>query len=126
MLVSRGFLGALLISPALGQIHHFYSGIFSGDNIFGIEFDEASSELSVLYNGTLELSSSKWIATDVSRITIRTIFENDGFLTIQYRKAKQIFTLRMVMHTKVILSTKTIPSPTGAMFRFRKAVSFFF
>lgn len=71
MILTRGFLGALFSSSALGQVHHFYSGVFTGSSLYGVEFNEASSQLSFIYNGTLDISSSKWIATDVSLVVKR-------------------------------------------------------
>lgn len=68
MILTRNFLGALLSSSALGQVHHLYSGVFTGSSLYGVEFNEESSKLRVIYNGTLDISSSKWIAADVSLV----------------------------------------------------------
>ncbi|KAJ5777258.1 hypothetical protein N7520_000504 [Penicillium odoratum] len=76
MNLTGGIFGALLCSPVLGQIHHFYSGFFSGDSLYGIEFNEASSKLNVVYNGSLDLSSSKWVATDKEKRNIYITDEN--------------------------------------------------
>jgi len=66
MFLSRGLLTIASLSPlVLGKVHHFYFGCFSGDSLYGIQFNELKSELSVVYNGTLDVQSSKWIATDV-------------------------------------------------------------
>ena len=64
-MITRGLFGAVLASPVLGQLHHFYSGVFSGSSLYGFEFNEKSEALSIFYNGSLDVSSSKWIATDV-------------------------------------------------------------
>lgn len=63
-MITRGLLGTVLASAALGQLHHFYSGVFSGSSLYGFEFNEHSESLSIFYNGSLDVSSSKWIATD--------------------------------------------------------------
>ncbi|KAJ5144935.1 hypothetical protein N7448_002327 [Penicillium atrosanguineum] len=75
MMMALGLLGVLLTPPVLGQVHHFYSGFMSGDSLYGVEFNEQSSALSVFYNGTLNVSSSKWIATDISQ---KNVYIADG------------------------------------------------
>ncbi|KAL4947991.1 hypothetical protein BDW69DRAFT_102971 [Aspergillus filifer] len=65
MLFTRGILGSVLLSPSVvGHLHNFYSGFYSGNSLYGIQFDELSSQLTVVYNGTLDVQSSQWIATD--------------------------------------------------------------
>ncbi|KAI9934543.1 hypothetical protein ASPWEDRAFT_117557 [Aspergillus wentii DTO 134E9] len=54
---------AFLGSPCLG-LHHFYSGLFAGDSLYYIAFDENTSELSVVSNASIGIDSSKWIALD--------------------------------------------------------------
>jgi hypothetical protein len=66
MSLFRGLLTILSLSPlVMGKAHRLYSGFFSGDSLYAIQFDESTSNLSVVYNGTLNIQSSKWIATDV-------------------------------------------------------------
>lgn len=71
MLLTRGILASALLSPSvLGHLHNFYTGFYSGNSLYGIQFDDVSSELNVVYNGSLDMQSSQWIATDVGHSTI--------------------------------------------------------
>ncbi|KAF1929970.1 3-carboxy-cis,cis-mucoante lactonizing enzyme [Didymella exigua CBS 183.55] len=49
----------------LGDSHYFFSGFFAGSTIVGVEFDDATSTLSLVNNITTKATSgSKWIAID--------------------------------------------------------------
>ncbi|BAE55422.1 unnamed protein product [Aspergillus oryzae RIB40] len=52
----------------LGEKHHLYSGFFSGSQLYGIQFDDETSTLTVVNNITTNSSDgSKWIAIDERR-----------------------------------------------------------
>lgn len=119
MVLAHGLISTFLTLPVLGQVHHFYSGYFSGDSLYGIEFNEQSSELSVIYNGTLDVSSSKWIATDVCHSWQGSEMDT---LTNNRRRGKETFTLPTATLTKVTPSPIIIPLRTREALRFRKAV----
>lgn len=53
--------------PALADTHYFFAGSFSGTTIYGVEFDDAASTLTLVNNITTSASGgSKWINIDVS------------------------------------------------------------
>lgn len=67
-----------LATLALGEPHYFFSGFFAGSTIVGIEFDDATSDLSLVNNITTQATSgSKWIAIDVGAFPRTTEFAND-------------------------------------------------
>lgn len=56
----------LTIGPALATKHYMFSGFFSGTQIVGLDFDDLTSELTLVNNiTTLATGGSKWIAIDV-------------------------------------------------------------
>lgn len=57
-------LGALT-SQAFGTVHHLFWGVFSGADIYAIEFDDETNALTLVNNVTTNATSSKWIAIDV-------------------------------------------------------------
>ncbi|RDW92049.1 putative carboxy-cis,cis-muconate cyclase [Coleophoma crateriformis] len=54
----------LCAGQALGAVHHMFSGVFSGTDIYAIEFDDEANTLTAANNITSIASSSKWIAID--------------------------------------------------------------
>lgn len=57
-----------LAGQAFGTVHHMFSGVFSGTDIYAIEFDNEANTLTLASNITTIASSSKWIAIDVCGI----------------------------------------------------------
>lgn len=57
-------LGALT-GQAFGTVHHMFSGVFSGTDIYAIEFDDETNTLTLANSIVSKASSSKWIAIDV-------------------------------------------------------------
>lgn len=54
--------------PALADTHYFFAGSFAGTTVVGVEFDDATSTLTLVNNITTSASGgSKWINIDVSR-----------------------------------------------------------
>ena len=56
---------AALTSQALGIVHHMFSGVFSGTDIYAIEFDDETNNLTLASGIVSNANSSKWIAIDV-------------------------------------------------------------
>lgn len=56
---------AALTSQALGTVHHMFSGVFSGTDIYAIEFDDETNNLTLVSGIRQNANSSKWIAIDV-------------------------------------------------------------
>lgn len=57
---------AISTKHVLGEKHHLYSGFFSGSQLYGIQYDDETSTLTVVNNITTNSSDgSKWIAIDV-------------------------------------------------------------
>lgn len=56
---------AALAGQAVGTVHHMFSGLYSGTDIYAIEFDDTANTLtlasSILSNG----NTSIWVAIDV-------------------------------------------------------------
>lgn len=65
MFNTKLYAAVVLPVSVIGQIHHFYSGSFDGSSLYAVAFNEEASTLDIVYNGTLDVSSSKWIAADV-------------------------------------------------------------
>ncbi|KAE8378530.1 hypothetical protein BDV26DRAFT_281056 [Aspergillus bertholletiae] len=62
---------AISTKQVLASKHHLYSGFFSGSEVYGIEFDDEASTLTVINNITTNSSDgSKWIAIDERRENI--------------------------------------------------------
>ncbi|KAF7534760.1 hypothetical protein G7054_g5952 [Neopestalotiopsis clavispora] len=54
--------------PALADTHYFFAGSFSGTTIYGVEFDDAASTLTLVNNITTSASGgSKWINIDAAK-----------------------------------------------------------
>ncbi|KAF8847988.1 3-carboxy-cis,cis-mucoante lactonizing enzyme [Acephala macrosclerotiorum] len=53
-----------LAGQAFGTVHHMFSGVFSGTDIYAIEFDDETNNLTLASSIVSEASSSKWIAID--------------------------------------------------------------
>ncbi|TDZ99676.1 Carboxy-cis,cis-muconate cyclase [Colletotrichum sidae] len=61
----KDFFMAAAAVPAVADSHYLFSGFFSGNTIVGVEFDDATSSLTLVNNITTNASSgSKWIALD--------------------------------------------------------------
>ncbi|KAI1859034.1 hypothetical protein JX265_010511 [Neoarthrinium moseri] len=59
---------AATAGPVLADQHYFFAGAFSGSTIFGFEFDDVASTLTLANNITTNASSgSKWIALDAAK-----------------------------------------------------------
>lgn len=64
-------LFAITTKPVLGNKHQLYSGFFAGSQLYGIQFDDETSTLTVVNNITTKSSDgSKWIAIDVCHLSI--------------------------------------------------------
>jgi hypothetical protein len=50
---------------ALGAAHHMFSGVFSGTDVYSIEFDDEVNTLTLANSILSNATSSKWIAIDV-------------------------------------------------------------
>lgn len=59
-------LAAILIEPALADIHYFYLGYFSESYISLVEFDDSLNTLKLSNNVSITGGSSRWLAADVS------------------------------------------------------------
>ncbi|KAF4635315.1 hypothetical protein G7Y89_g2778 [Cudoniella acicularis] len=64
----RSFTHALalgvLAGQAFGTVHHMFSGVFSGADIYAIEFDDKANTLTLANSIVSNANSSKWIAID--------------------------------------------------------------
>jgi carboxy-cis,cis-muconate cyclase len=56
---------AASVAPAFADTHYLFSGFFSGTTVVGLEFDDATSALTVVNNITTTATGSKWIALGV-------------------------------------------------------------
>jgi 6-phosphogluconolactonase (cycloisomerase 2 family) len=67
----RSFSQALVIGALIGQtigtVHHMFSGVLSGANIYAIEFDDESNNLTLANSIVSNADSPKWIAIDVCK-----------------------------------------------------------
>jgi carboxy-cis,cis-muconate cyclase len=64
-------------TPILADTHYFFSGFFAGSTIVGVEFDDATSSLTLVNNITTDASSgSKWIALDVLFLPLENVPES--------------------------------------------------
>ncbi|KAF2177129.1 3-carboxy-cis,cis-mucoante lactonizing enzyme [Zopfia rhizophila CBS 207.26] len=71
MRLSSIFPLAIFAASVLGDTHYFFSGFFAGTTIVGIQFDDATSTLSLVQNIIMQASEgSKWIAIDEQRKNI--------------------------------------------------------
>ncbi|KAH8684513.1 Lactonase, 7-bladed beta-propeller-domain-containing protein [Tricladium varicosporioides] len=61
---SQNLILSTLASQALCTVHHMFSGVFSGTNIYAIEFDDVTNSLTLVNNITSNGSTSKWVAID--------------------------------------------------------------
>ncbi|KAL5385780.1 hypothetical protein DPSP01_004561 [Paraphaeosphaeria sporulosa] len=66
MRLSSSILLFAAVPTVLGDKHYFFSGFFSGSLIAGVEFDDATNNMTLVNNITIQSSTgSKWIAIDV-------------------------------------------------------------
>ncbi|OAG09778.1 3-carboxy-cis,cis-mucoante lactonizing enzyme [Paraphaeosphaeria sporulosa] len=65
MRLSSSILLFAAVPTVLGDKHYFFSGFFSGSLIAGVEFDDATNNMTLVNNITIQSSTgSKWIAID--------------------------------------------------------------
>ncbi|KAK7415950.1 hypothetical protein QQX98_005523 [Neonectria punicea] len=61
----------LVIASALAEVHHLFSGFFSGSTIAGIEFDDAALSLTLVKNiSSSSDDGSKWISLDARKANL--------------------------------------------------------
>lgn len=78
-------LGAL-VGQTFGTVHHMFSGIFSGTDIYAIEFDDETNTLTLANNIISNAASSKWVAIDV-HISLSCL--SMAILTQKFQERKQ-------------------------------------
>lgn len=54
-----------LARSVAGENHHFFTGAFSGGDVFLMEFDDLSDTLTLLANESTVGDTTKWISFDV-------------------------------------------------------------
>lgn len=64
--ISKLAFGALA-GQASGAVHHMFSGVFSGPDIYSIAFDDEVNTLTLASSIVSNNTGSKWIAIDVCK-----------------------------------------------------------
>ncbi|TVY55551.1 Carboxy-cis,cis-muconate cyclase [Lachnellula suecica] len=82
----RSFTCAVALSAvagqALGSVHHMFSGVFNGTDIYAIEFDDETNSLTLASSIVSTATSSKWIAIDERKQNIYV--SNGAYTSLEY------------------------------------------
>jgi hypothetical protein len=75
----RSFKSTAVLAALAGQsfatVHHMFSGVFSGADIYAIEFDDEANTLTLAASIASIGTTSKWVAIDVCKM--KPIFGNN-------------------------------------------------